>query len=235
MSPAQGSEGNSGGSRRGAEMEGGMHEAEALFSRSFGAFLLRWSSVDNLHRVMGAGLPAAEVVLAAQDAEFAKRIVGPEFAEVFMPCVTDHEKRQLILGRHKRALAEAQGCVDAACLVFAHSILDATALDYCRVTALDRLHAICRPPSGWASVKHFKYKRARMKSLDDLRHRIVHGTAMTSPIGDVESKLSYLRKTGIDLMALVNHEYGLSIDPGQMLGIQKQAVAPDGNEDERQP
>jgi hypothetical protein len=61
-------------------------------------------------------------------------------------------------------LSQAKISVDAAALVFAHSMLDAAALDYCRVTAL-------LSPQDWephVEKKRFELQEIRTKTADQL-------------------------------------------------------------------
>ena len=131
----------------------------------------------------------------------------------------------------RRTIADAQASIDAASIVFTHSVVDATALDYCRVTALvaprdwessvdqrqvkltdfrgkdydqvlrqkldeffeqleresllkktDLLFAKCQPPKDWAPIGHYQFDRERLQKLDEVRHEIVHGSALGKEI-----------------------------------------------------
>jgi hypothetical protein len=159
------------------------------------------------------------------------------------------------------AIKSAQNSVNAASLVFAHTVLDAWLLDLCRVTAMkapqdwessvkdrkfslssirdaryqqlleealarffeqlerdsllmkiDLLFQSCRPEPDWLAER-YRYDGERVRNLDDLRHKIVHGDALRGAIPDLGSELFYLQQTGMYLMGIVSLSYGVQLDP----------------------
>lgn len=152
--------------------------------------------------------------------------------------------------------------LDAATILFAHSMMDGAAFDYCKVTALhapadwesdvlnkqvplsvvrdepyekirqlkieaaledlemeslrdkiDRLHARCKPEKGWSPMDGYHFDSSRIERIDRLRQDIVHGEALGKPIDAVEDELDYINRTCMYFFGLVNHHYGLKIDP----------------------
>jgi hypothetical protein len=83
-------------------------------------------------------------------------------------------------------------------------------------TKADRLFARCNPPAGWSPMEGYIFDRERIKLFDDQRHAIVHGKALGKSLtlfAISNENLSYIEKTGMYFMALVNYRYQLLIDP----------------------
>jgi hypothetical protein len=171
-------------------------------------------------------------------------------------------------------LESARMSVDAASMVFAHSILDDMAFDCVRTVAVaapadleqffdqgtfrlaevrgstyetlrgrlmeryleklekesllvkvDRLHACCRPPQGWEPMGGYHYESARLAQLDKLRQDIVHGPRLSS-IPTVDDDLDYLQRTGLYLITLVTHRYGVRIDLAALMAEARRGQNP---------
>jgi hypothetical protein len=76
----------------------------------------------------------------------------------------------------------------------------------------DRLFQVC-PPDRAYSRKGYRFDRERLVTLDGLRHDIVHGDRPRAPIDDVAAAIDFMHETGLFFFGMVNHRYGLKLDP----------------------
>jgi hypothetical protein len=162
-----------------------------------------------------------------------------------------------------QSVSAFESALDAASLIFAHSVLDSAALEWCRVCALvqpndfmpyvaqktvsvsemegaasfedilhsvvnrhlrdlekeslikklDSLFALCRPPSNFVCIENYRYDRDRIVSLDKLRHDYVHRGGLGGRLPRGDDDLWFLWNTTNFLLPLVNHRYGIRLDP----------------------
>ena len=78
------------------------------------------------------------------------------------------------------------------------------------VKRVDRLFQLCKP-SGDYSRAGYSYDRGRLEKIDRDRQAIVHGDGVV--LVDVGGMLEFLLETGLFLFGMVNHRYGVRIDP----------------------
>lgn len=138
-----------------------MTEAERLFNQVFKRWSSRIGFIFSFRRATYEGMQGARNAIEAGNARFVDGLVnGPDYDKIFLNKTGFFEavppeklSRQLT----ETTVGQAQIAVDAASIVFAHSVLDAAALDYCRVTAL-------AAPGDWESVID-----QRQVKLSDLR------------------------------------------------------------------
>jgi hypothetical protein len=169
-----------------------------------------------------------------------------------------------VMGATADTINNAHIAAEAACIVFAHSLIDAAVLDYCRVSALmdvedwasevltekitlrqarstsidtlvreaveahmkvlgnksllakiDILQTVCKP--GDAEIrKGYRFDRARIKALDDLRIAIIHKDAFGERVPATGDDLAYLWETNLYLSQLITHRYDLRLSPRSM-------------------
>lgn len=81
------------------------------------------------------------------------------------------------------------------------------------LTKLDRLHACCKPCSGFNPVTGYKYSRDRLEDFDTLRHEIVHGDQLGQELANASDMLMDAHKTCFYLVALMNGRFGLKLNP----------------------
>jgi hypothetical protein len=251
-----------------------MTDAEKLFSETFARWLQASATVSNFRSTFAAVASPAKAQLEMSAVELFRRLhEDPQWSGILTDMktgepvsprpVSEYEK----LGKigAKVVFESSYASLDAAVLVFYHSLLDATAFDYCQVTALhspqdwekdlklaqvrlletqgksydqmlraklaehleklereslptkaDRLFARCNPPAGWSPMEGYIFDRERIKLFDDQQHAIVHGKALGKSLtlfAISNENLSYIEKTGMYFMALVNYRYQLLIDP----------------------
>lgn len=132
-------------------------EAERLLSVAVWGTMKRWSMINSLLSVANAGYPHASDVIAQRNAEWAKQ---PTIKDIF----PEDDTERLADEQTKRCLTDAQYAVDAAALVFAHSIVDSMTYEYCRVSATAR-------PSDWEdrlANKTVALGEAKQKPYDQL-------------------------------------------------------------------
>jgi hypothetical protein len=119
-----------------------MLEPEKVLSRIFNRWINRWGIIFSFREVAEAGLPYATRVISDTRARWARELVtDPEWDKVFWDKMrfTDMGGPEVMAGlMTKLAVENARQSVDAASIVFAHSILDDMALDCCRIiTSVD--------------------------------------------------------------------------------------------------
>ena len=81
---------------------------------------------------------------------------------------------------------------------------------------VDFLFQLCRPPSGYAPMEGYSYSRARLESLDDLRHKVVHSAGQLERLPNGDQDIEFLFKTNYFLFGLVNERHGVKVDPSYM-------------------
>jgi hypothetical protein len=122
-------------------MKVNVKSAEELFNETFQRWTASWVIIWSFREVAEVGLPLAKSVVSAQKvALLSELLTKPEHEKLFLV-----DRQKLIEQKFGEKMAEffasqslrhARASVDAASLVFAHSVLDANAFDYLRVTAL---------------------------------------------------------------------------------------------------
>lgn len=117
-----------------------MASPEELFTQAFNGITSRFSVVQSLRRVANLGMPLATPKVHEEWLVFAHQLFhDPQYEHMFLDKKQALQASGGIEGMGK-TMAENQlsmfkAAVDAASLVFAHSIVDSAALDYLRVTA----------------------------------------------------------------------------------------------------
>lgn len=121
-------------------------EAEGLLSLTYWMAKSRWKIIENLRRVAQAGLPLASRV-----------IKETEQADLWHPQLFTSSDIRTAL-----KLNDAEYAVDAACLIFAHSIVDVTLYKYCVVTA----RAAPDDWQGWVKKEQVAMGELQQKGLE---------------------------------------------------------------------
>lgn len=78
---------------------------------------------------------------------------------------------------------------------------------------IDKLFQICQPPPKFEPIRNHVYNRDKIETLDNLRHEIVHGSGIDSPLANCAEDIKYMRDTANFLMALVHEKYSVKINP----------------------
>jgi hypothetical protein len=78
---------------------------------------------------------------------------------------------------------------------------------------IDKMFQICQPPPKYSPIKGHTFDRGKTEGLDILRHKIVHGEGIKSPLTHCDEDIIYMRDTANFLMALVNSKYNVKINP----------------------
>jgi hypothetical protein len=79
---------------------------------------------------------------------------------------------------------------------------------------IEVLQAVCKS-GGVQILKGYAYDAGQMKQIDQFRHRLVHQRIEPSPI-DVIATIEFMKRTQVDLSALVTHRHGLKLGPDAM-------------------
>ena len=246
-------------------MAGDTTAAQELFDQTFGRTMKVQQFIWSFQSYMALGTPSATAAIADQMEKFARDfIASPNFG-------TEEQQKAALVpldaqvrGATMDTIHNAHIAAEAACIVFAHSLIDAAVLDYCRVSALmdvedwgsevltdkitlrqarstsidelvrdaveahmkalgnksllakiDVLQAVCKP--GGAEIrKGYRFDRARIKALDDLRIAIIHKDAFGERLPARGDDLAYLWETNLYLSQLITHRYGLRLTPRSM-------------------
>lgn len=117
-----------------------MSSPEILFARAFSNITSRFAIVSSLRQVANYGAPAATPKVNAQTEAFARQLFhDPQYASMFLDKNAAFQALGGVEGMGRKLadnqLSNFKVAVDAASLVFAHSIVDSAALDFLRITA----------------------------------------------------------------------------------------------------
>lgn len=249
-----------------------MNEAEQLFNDVVGRSLRIWSFISSFRMNASEAMAVAKEHIREQRAAIVSQILdGPEWDKIF----PDKEglfkaisPGKMVSQMTELAMEQTQAAVDAASIIFAHSLLDGALIDYCRVTALvapedweslieqrqiklcdmrgtpyeemikrklveffgqldkesllkkaDLLLARCKPPAHWSPMHNYAYDRDRLERVDAYRHSVIHGESLGLGIAEADENLSFLQKTSLFFMGLVNYRYNVKIVPDYVFGM----------------
>src|SRR5262249_51974961 len=145
-----------------------MTDAEKLFNQVAQRFFEQWGFVTSFRELSKLGIKRATGDVHAFEAAFVRSLVtDPAYAGL----IADKERfvregldRRFANEISERLLVDAATAYNAACLVFAHSVLDGVALDYCKVTAL-------ASPTDWESYfdnRQIELKAVRSRKYEEL-------------------------------------------------------------------
>lgn len=84
---------------------------------------------------------------------------------------------------------------------------------------VDLLFHLCNPHEGYAPINNYSYDRDRLEKIDGDRHGIIHGDGMGKPVANIDDDLDFIWKTVNYLLALVNHKYGVQLNPIKMFNL----------------
>lgn len=83
---------------------------------------------------------------------------------------------------------------------------------------LDLLFSLCRPSPTFVGINYnYRYDRARIVALEQLRHDYVHRGGLGVHLSQGEADLSFLHETDYFLTALLCLRYGLQLRPQPLL------------------
>jgi hypothetical protein len=114
-------------------------EAHRIFNHAFLRTVDGWGVILSFRIVVQAGLQAAVATLSVENRRFIEEQTSkPPEESIFIGDASMPENLMELLSTSltQTTTANAVASVDAASFVFIHSLLDAAALDYCRVAAL---------------------------------------------------------------------------------------------------
>jgi hypothetical protein len=246
-------------------MAGDTTGAQELFDQTFGRTMKVQSFIWSFQLYMVHGAPSAAEAIAEEAEKTARDFLSsPNFGTEEQRKAAMAPLEMQVRGATLDTIHNAHAAAEAACIVFAHSMIDAAVLDYCRVAAMlnvedwvsevltdritlqqarstdldvllreaveaymrklgnrsllakiDVLQTVCKP--GGAEIrKGYRFDRARIKAMDDLRIAIIHKDAFGERIPATGDGLAYLWETNLYLSALISHRYGLRLSTRAM-------------------
>jgi len=238
--------------------------ADALFTDAFWRFNVQWGDIWSFREAALGGIPTQESKFRQKMNGLVHRMrPGGDLqhslvdAESFFKSGAD---RAYVEKSVTASLRGAQAAVNAASIVFGHSILESVMHSSLKiicildrgefinrigktrvsiaealsdnlvgivdqkirselkdlerkglVTKSDFLHDVCKPEHPYDGLG-YKFDRQRLRDLDDLRHRIVHGPS-TDVQYDVRSHLDYLNLSCMYFIYMLHLKYMLKIIP----------------------
>jgi hypothetical protein len=127
----------------------GMSEGEKLFNDVIARCFDRWRFILSFRITSKVGMEAAIKDIAAQKVTFVTDILqGSEYDNILLDkeaFFKANPPEKIIQNMTEQTIRESDLAMNAASIVFVHSVLDAAVFDYCRVTALIA-------PPDWESV-----------------------------------------------------------------------------------
>lgn len=153
-----------------------MPTAEEVFTDTFRRFMTNWNVISSLRQVSSAVMPLAEQIVAAlhrdflavfaQDPRSEKILVDKDGSHGPLSAEVQEILRQ---GTTDTALTNANAAINAACIVFAQSILDDCAMSYCKVCALMK-------PEDWEQQldkRKVDFNQLREKPYERVRQELI--------------------------------------------------------------
>jgi hypothetical protein len=77
----------------------------------------------------------------------------------------------------------------------------------------DMIFRLCKLPAEFKSKEGYAYDKDRLSTLDEQRHKIVHGDGLGSRFPNVEEDLEYLHDTSMHFIRMVFQKYHLEVHP----------------------
>lgn len=191
------------------------------FNAAFFGFLDRLFLIASFGEVAAIGMPAAEMVVAPKYASLAEGLLkGREFAALAAKA-GDLQAPSLPAGwvekAVKLAMDRAKGAVDASCFIYAHTLLEALALDYTAAlgkpfkrdgsmaSAATALAKLC-PGADAPDLKV-------LAKLDAQREGAVRGKA----VPEVEAAVAAILKAALAMTKATAGAGGFRLDPAAMV------------------
>jgi hypothetical protein len=150
--------------------------AEDIFSETFSRFMKNWTFIVSLRQVADVALPIAETALAAIHTDFVEQVSNdPQYKNLIVKldgseATWDDVTKGLVqTGMTESAITNARTAIDAASLVFAHSVLDDCAWSYLRTCAVAN-------PTDWEPIiakKAITFADYRGKSPEAIRDEMI--------------------------------------------------------------
>ena len=144
-----------------------MSEAEKLFNEVHARCLDRWRFILSFRTTSRTGMEAAKKQIEAEKITFVTDLLnGTDYDKVLIDkeaFFKQNPPEKIVQSMTEQTIHETEVAMNAASIVFAHSVLDGAVFDYCRVTALVA-------PEDWASVvEKRKLTLAEMRETDYAR------------------------------------------------------------------
>ena len=131
-----------------------MTGAEQLFNRTFFRAVRRMGFVQTFRQVVLQGMPQGTEAVERHTLEW---LTDPSGQRVLRGNPSIEVLQEMSAAAAKRSAADTRGALDSASLIFAHTIIDDAAYQYCRVSALAN-------PTDWEPDT-----KRRKVSLEELR------------------------------------------------------------------
>lgn len=157
--------------------------AEKLFNETFGRYLSTRNTVATFKQIVHLGIRAAEKAKTEEASRlYDEMMSSPQYENLF----TDREGFRKSVPKEnftgvlvKYSLETSVNSLNAATIVFAHSMVDGAAFDYCRVTAL---HA----PEDWEP--DISNKQVPLSALRRTPFEQIRATKLEEVLKDLEMK-----------------------------------------------
>ncbi len=142
-----------------------MPDVKELFNETFMRWVVDdWVVIHSFRRVAKAGLPMAREAVSTYAARLVQEYVGdPRNTGIYIGDPARREESLSMLSRSMAAadIENAQAAVDAASVIFAHSILDGAAFESCRISSI-------AAPMDWE--REVRDRQVRLGGLKDSQY-----------------------------------------------------------------
>jgi hypothetical protein len=169
--------------------------AEDFFTDIFKRYLSNWNVIISLRQVASVALPLAHSEIASLHKEQMTTIAEHPMAQRLIveqdgahSPLSPELQRIISQGATETALMNADAAIDAASLVFGHSIIDACALAYCRVCALAK-------PEHWEPIfekRTLTFQTLMAKGKDEIRMDMIEARLKELERGPLITKIKTL-------------------------------------------
>lgn len=189
------------------------------FNAAFWGFLDRLFLIASFGEVAAIGMPAAEMVVAPKYGSLAEALLkGREFAalaakpgDLAGPALPPGWTRRVVEG----AMGRAKATVDASCFIYAHTLLEALAVDFAESLGrpFARNGSVLHAASALSKAAKGRLDLGLLGELDSLREGAVRG----APVPDAEASVQDVLGAALAMTDAVARAGSFRLDPGFLL------------------
>ena len=187
--------------------------ATDIFSVAFKNHLSNFGSITNFRRVVETGVPLAVDYIAQEDLDnLLDLLSSPSGRQIFIDpdgLVAKGEHLHMAREQTRMSIETAESTIDAASIVFAHAVLDATLFEYCKTCAIVA-------PNDWTPL--IENRKVAFSDMRKLTHFEVQTRLIENYLVQLEKEsliekadiLHQITALGDTIRPLHNYEYSMT-------------------------